>query len=319
MGAHDPEAAVPPLAARHRAPRPVGRTVGRTRTAQIAPSLQIACAPPTSPLRRSRRGYVVLRCDEWLGQAATESLGAHVSEVPQLPYDGATLGPFHTWEEGAGGATVPSRTEAFADHHEPLGEFLRGEDSPLRAVVAHLAGERVALYKDKINYKAPGGGGYAEHQDGYHGLGVQQYASPDDRGFITYVCMVAVDASTAANGCPELGWQCWQRKEGWKYTKRNEAFHYEPMGPYEAIEMGRGDVLIYDNFMPHRSGPNRTDDWRRALFGIYYGNESEPRDLRTLYYEREAEGRRKGGSAKVNGKANQFHTGTPVHVAPAAL
>ena len=30
------------------------------------------------------------------------------------------------------------------------------------------------LFKEKINYKLPGGGGYKAHQDGYRGLGVPQ-------------------------------------------------------------------------------------------------------------------------------------------------
>jgi len=154
---------------------------------------------------------------------------------------------------------------------------------------------------------------------------VPQYKSPEDRGFITYVCMVAVDASTTANGCPELGWECWQRKEGWLReikmpdqccATKEDAVTFQDMGPYEAIEMDRGDVLIYDNFMPHRSGVNTASEWRRALFGIYYGNETEPRDLRKLYYEREAVGRRAKGSSKGGGKANAFHTGTPVIIEP---
>ena len=260
------------------------------------------------------KGYVVLRCEEWLGAAAAEALDRDVSEVPTLAYDGsAPNGPFHTWEKDADGATVPSRTEAFADHHAGLDAFLRGPESPLAAVVALLAGERVALYKDKINYKAPGGGGYLPHQDGYRGLDVPQYESPSERGFIAYVCMVAVDAMTVANGCPEVGWECWQRKEGWLRKKDAvDPWEFQEMGPYQAVEMGKGDVLIYDNFMPHRSGTNTTDVWRRALFGIYYGNESEPRDLRNLYYEKEAVGRRANGTQSTGGRANIFHTGTPV-------
>ena len=298
----------------------------RPKTTAWAPTI-----PPQACLRSPRatqllaqwheKGYVVLRCDEWLGAQAAERLSAQVWEVPKIAYNGsAPNGPFHTWEEDKGGSTVPSRTEAFADHHAELGGFLRGDDSPLAAVVAHLAGERVALYKDKINYKAPGGGGYLPHQDGYSGLGVPQYQSAHDRGFIAYVCMVAIDAMTVANGCPEVGWQCWQRKEGWLKKKGapsdvstvHGTIEFEDMGPYTPLEMGRGDVLIYDNFMPHQSGPNTSDAWRRALFGIYYGCESTPRDLRAEYYEREATNRRKSGSAKTGGRANAFHTGTPV-------
>ena len=47
-------------------------------------------------------------------------------------------------------------------------------------------------------------------------------------------------------------------------------------------------------------------------FAMSYGCESTPRDLRAEYYEREATNRRKSGSAKTGGRANAFHTGTPV-------
>ena len=67
---------------------------------------------------------------------------------------------------------------------------------------------------------------------------------------------------------------------------------FEDMGPFEPVPMAKGDVLIYDNFMPHRSGTNATDSWRRALFGIYYGEASTPRDLRAEDYSKE--GRRAG-------------------------
>ncbi len=309
---------------------------GRNKRARLwAPTI------PTVPCLRSPRatellaqwhekGYVVLKRDEWLGSAACDKLSKDVWEVPKLQYDGqAANGPFHTWEVGSLEAKVPSRTEAFADHHEGLNAFLQGDDSPLKAVVSHLAGESARLYKEKVNYKAPGGGGYAQHQDGYQMLNVSQYKNAEDRGFIAYVCMVAVDASTRENGCPELGWKRWQKREGWLHRPAEEtdsAEHsfevngikqvFDDMGPYEPIEMEEGDLLIYDNFMPHKSGTNTTSTWRRALFGIYYGNESEPRDLRKLYYEREAEGRRKAGGRKheTGGKANQFHTGKPVLV-----
>ena len=105
---------------------------------------------------------------------------------------------------------------------------------------------------------------------------------------IAYVCMIAVDASSRANGCPELGWRRWQQKEGWvdigAPVDDDVPLHpqdvgardlpngvdvgkldYELMGPYEPVEMGKGDVLIYDNYMPHRSGKNEAAEWRRAL------------------------------------------------------
>ena len=282
------------------------------------------------------RGYVVVRAAEWLTPEHLAALGKMADEVAALPYDGGTYGPFHTYEVDRVGDTVPSRTEAFVDHHPALKALLQGEASPLRAVVAHIAGRRVELYKDKLNYKAPGGGGYAPHQDGYHGLGVPQYVDASDRGMIAYVCMIAVDASSRANGCPELGWRRWQQKEGWvdigAPVDDDVPLHpqdvgardlpngvdvgeldYELMGPYEPVEMGKGDVLIYDNYMPHRSGKNEAAEWRRALFGVYYEPDAvDGRDLRTEYYQHEAANRRKNGSARDDGRANRYHMGNPV-------
>ena len=78
--------------------------------------------------------------------------------------------------------------------------------------MARLAGERVSLYKDKLNYKFPGGGGYVPHQDGYRGLGVPRYVSPAQRGFIAYVAMI--DATTLSNGCAQVAPATLARKEG---------------------------------------------------------------------------------------------------------
>jgi hypothetical protein len=63
---------------------------------------------------------------------------------------------------------VPSRTEAFADHHTGLGQFLRGPGSPLARVVSHIAEEDVVLFKDEVDYKASGGGQWHKGRRGGH-------------------------------------------------------------------------------------------------------------------------------------------------------
>ena len=115
------------------------------------------------------RGYVVLRRAEWLGDspgARAENIGRVADAVEALPQAaaGAANGPFHTFER-CDGVVRHSRTEAFADHNAEASAFLRGPTSRLESVVALLAGERVELLKEKINYKyGNGGGGYCGHQ-----------------------------------------------------------------------------------------------------------------------------------------------------------
>lgn len=57
--------------------------------------------------------------------------------------------------------------EAHAHHtldHSICRGLLAGQNSPVAAVVASVFGKPVTLYKEKINYKLPGGGGYRAHQ-----------------------------------------------------------------------------------------------------------------------------------------------------------
>ena len=127
------------------------------------------------------------------------------------------------------------------------------------------------------------------------------------------VCMVALDDMTKENGCPELAPQRWKMKEGWLFESDSSGPVYPPedeLGPWVPVELKMGDVLVYDNYMLHRSGTNTTDTDRRALFGIY--NAERDGDYHDRYYQREAKGRRAAGTKQLNGKANVFFTGTGV-------
>ena len=86
------------------------------------------------------------------------------------------------------------------------------------------------------------------------------------------------------------------------------------MGPFKPLPMKEGDVLIYDNYMPHKSAPNKSKKDRRAMFAVY--NAKRHGRLREKYYANEAENRRKNGSSGINGKANIFFTGLPVLSGP---
>jgi len=281
----------------------------------VIPSIPVLRSPRQTQLMAdwATKGFAVIKRSDWLSEDECNDLVAQCDGVSALKASATTdgVGPFHTFEASqvSDFKPMPSRTEAFVDHHPKLKEFLCGPSSRLQAIASHLAGEQTALYKDKLNYKLAGGGGYRPHQDGYQGLGVAQYKSKADRGFVTCVCMVAIDDSDETNGCPQLSPEVWAKKEG--FLKIKDPNNNEEMGPFTPIPMKRGDVLIYDNFMPHKSDSNASLRDRRALFGVYYGAETTKRDLRTEYYQAEANNRRKQNSSAIDGKANIYHTGTP--------
>ena len=62
------------------------------------------------------------------------------------------------------------RSENFVPFHAPLAASLR--TGPVIEVASALLGQPAVLYKEKVNYKLPGGAGYSPH----HALGV-----PDDQ------------------------------------------------------------------------------------------------------------------------------------------
>ena len=92
------------------------------------------------------------------------------------------------------GARVLSRIEKFAEYHDGLGRLV--SDDRLVSLLAALLGEAPVLFKDKVNFKMPGGQGFLPHQDIQPGW--DEYAPY----FVSV--LIAVDANTIDNGCLEL-------------------------------------------------------------------------------------------------------------------
>jgi hypothetical protein len=172
------------------------------------------------------------------------------------------------------------RSEGFVGVHEGLTALLT-EGSLLEAASA-LLGEPAVLYKEKVNYKLPGGAGFAPHQDAHAWPFVGSHVS----------CMVAVDDARPANGCLEVA----------------SGLHHDLL-PADAagclpadvaaglawapVELAAGEVLWFHSRTPHRSGANPGPHPRRALYPTY--NAAAEGDLRAAYYE---EKRRVLGSAR---------------------
>ena len=89
---------------------------------------------------------------------------------------------------------ILNRLENFYPFHEGFRALFDGEK--LRSATSDLLGEEAVLYKDKINFKLPGGDGFELHQDQQAGWGTYTDF------FIT--ALVSIDAATEENGCLEL-------------------------------------------------------------------------------------------------------------------
>jgi hypothetical protein len=166
---------------------------------------------------------------------------------------------------------VLQRIENFCPVHPGFDALLtRGK---LFQSVEQLLGDTAVVFKDKINFKMPGGQGFKAHQDQQAGWGV--YAP----FFIT--AMVSIDPTTAENGCLEMA--AGRHRQGLigdEWRPLDEA-HWSAMKRVK-LATQPGDVVFFDSFAPHASAPNLTAERRRVLYVTY--NRARDGDHRARYF-----------------------------------
>jgi ectoine hydroxylase-related dioxygenase (phytanoyl-CoA dioxygenase family) len=166
---------------------------------------------------------------------------------------------------------ILSRVEKFVDYQPVLKELVY-QDKMLGRV-SELFGEPAVLFKEKINFKMPGGGGFAAHQDIQPGW--------DDYCQFFISVLVTIDDSNEANGCLELSAGHHKRGllgEKWKPLTDDELEGVE----FVKAPMKPGDVAFFDCFVPHKSEPNLTSKPRRNLYLTY--NKTSEGNHRDKYY-----------------------------------
>lgn len=169
------------------------------------------------------------------------------------------------------GSRILCRIENFVPYHEGFSQLIT--EKRMQQAVSELFGEEAVLFKDKINFKLPGGDGFKEHQD------VQ--AGWDDYAAIHITAMVALDETNEENGSLEMIAGMHRRGIlGTKWAPLNDSDTGSV--PYQAVHCQPGDAVFFDSFAPHRSEPNRTDKARRVLYITY--NKASEGDSRMQYY-----------------------------------
>ncbi len=216
-----------------------------------------------------RDGFIVVR--GLFDAAAMRDIAQWTDEVQGWPETPGKWMKYFDESLKRPGERVLNRVENFCPYHAELGALVTG--GALEGRVAELLGEPAVLFKEKINFKLPGGGGFEAHQD--------MQAGWDAYGGLYVTALVSVDAATVENGCLELAAGHHQRGmigESWRPFGENEleGVEFAPM-PTEP-----GDTVFFDSFTPHRSAPNMTDSPRRVLYITY--NRASEGDHRAQYY-----------------------------------
>jgi hypothetical protein len=199
-----------------------------------------------------------------LGGAAVGRLRDWTTEIEAWPAGSHIWG--HYAEATAGGPAI-CRTENVSACHVGVAELV---DGALRDVASRAIGEPVVAFKDKINYKQPGGAGFRPHQDRVAYPGVTRVMS----------ILVAIDACSTESGCL------------WLAGGVSEVLATDDRGvvrddvarelPWTAVELEPGDAVCLDGLVPHYSDANRTSRPRRVLVASYAPESEEY--TRAQYY-----------------------------------
>ena len=182
----------------------------------------------------------------------------------------------HRWghyAEQTESGPVICRTENVSACHAGMRSLV---DGPLRACAEAALGAPVTAFKDKLNYKQPGGAGFRPHQDRLAYPGVDRVMS----------VLLAIDECSLESGCL------------WLAGGVDEVLPVDDRGvvrddvaqslDWFAAELAPGDAVCIDGFAPHYSEANRSSAARRVFVASYAAaGEGYRRD--DYYAAREAE------------------------------
>jgi len=227
-----------------------------------------------------RDGFVYVRAEDFWTREELERLISRCNALdrwPDTPFKWMKYYEKNLLKKQPGHENDPEkilqRIENFLPYDPPLDGLLNG--SKMLEAVSYLFGERAVIYKDKINYKLPGSDGFKPHQDvaaGWWMYGQSLHIS----------ALVTIDDCSAENGALELvrgRHRDGMLSEKWKELSEEVCQQMK----WELHPSRPGDIVFFDSFVPHRSGPNMTQHSRRVAY-ITYGKLSEG-DWREKYFK----------------------------------
>jgi len=193
-----------------------------------------------------RDGYLVLRAV--LAADRVQEIAGWVDEVASWA---VTDGPgLHHLEQTDTGPAL-ARSEDLIGHHAGLRSLLT--EGLVPELAGELLGEPALLYKEKVNYKHPGGAGFAAHQDAPAYRFVDFHVS----------CMLPLEPATEASGCL---WVAEGRHREVLAMDGLRGLSDEVVASltWHPVELGPGDLLWFDSYVPH---PGPLPDLQRGVGG----------------------------------------------------
>lgn len=166
---------------------------------------------------------------------------------------------------------ILQRVENFLQYNAKLNSLINSDR--MIKMLGQLFGEEAILYKEKINYKLPGGDGFKPHQDvaaGWWMYGQTLHIST----------LISVDSSNSDNGALSL--VRGEHKKGIFVEYKEIPKDLCDQWKWEMFATKPGDVVFFDSFVPHASGPNDSNTTRRVIYTTYA--KASEGDWREKYY-----------------------------------
>lgn len=199
-------------------------------------------------------GFVNLK--GYLNEKQKESLKRYTQELSDMP---ETSGKWMNYYETRNNKRLLSRMENIIDYHSELKGF---EAMVLRPIATRFMNDDVSLFKEKINFKLPGGGAFAHHQD------FPAWSELPPTRYITIG--VPVDKMTPENGYLIMAPKIHHEKVNYHHPITNQISN-KNINSWEwiPIEADLGDIIVFDSYTPHYSKDNLTDKSRRIYYFTY--------------------------------------------------
>jgi len=212
-------------------------------------------------------GYLVVRGG--LNRGDIGKVTSWCEEILDAPEVSGRHWVYHEKSRTEPGRDLVSRIERIKPFHAGFANLTEALAGP----VGQLLGESACLFKEKINFKMPGGDGFKAHQDSQAGW--DKYADY----FISV--LVSIDRATEENGCLQIA--------GGEHLKGLYA-SWEPLSEETIAGMEfvpcptePGDLVFFDSLAPHASEPNNSADIRRIYYATY--NRASAGDHMAQYYD----------------------------------
>jgi hypothetical protein len=215
----------------------------------------------------NRDGYLAV--PGAFGAADMAHIERWTTEIKDMPEVRGRQWVYHESSLSDPDIELVSRIEKLSPFHEGFADLSR----TLAGTAGQLLAEDAVLFKEKINFKMPGGDGFKPHQDSQAGW--EDYASY----FITVT--VCIDHATLENGCLQVA----PGRQNRGLFRKWEPLTDDDMADMNFLPLptSPGDLILFDSYTPHYSEPNLTKDTRRLYFVTY--NKASEGDHFDRYHE----------------------------------